>query len=271
MPPAAPTTAALDIAKVRAAYDHHERDLLEVAGFERQDRPHVVRHMPLHSDYGFITYTKPTAFDPQAEIRQQEAECKPFCQVLEWKLYSFDRHYDAMRSGLLAAGFQEDEEEYLLAYDLTHYQAARGAPLDIRCLSRREDIEAAVAVQNEVFGVKASVSPDRLVANQADRAKDPSIAIDDLYAVYVDDQPVAVSRFSHYPGSPFAGMWGGGTLEAHRGKGYYTAMVHARAEAAIQLGKRYLFIEAAPTSRPIVEKLGFTLLGSTWPFEKVLA
>lgn len=257
----------------RAAYDHHERVQLEVAGFQRQDCPHVVRHLPTKGDYGFITYTKPAPFDIPQEIATQVAECRPHCQVLEWKVYSFDPLFQQTSAALEAAGFSQGEEEFLLVYDLTAHQPAdlRYRSLDIRCLATKAAIEEAVGLQNAIFGEKTSVTPARLLDNQEARKRDPSIAIDDLYAVYLEDGPVAVSRLSHYPASPFAGMWGGGTLAAHRGKGYYAAMVNARADAAIALGKKYLMIEAASTSRPIVEKLGFQLLGSTWPWEKVLA
>lgn len=267
-------------AQYRADYDHHERLLLEAAGYDRQDGPNLVRHMPRHNDYGFVTYTKPHDFDIEAEIAQQEAECKAHCQVLEWKLYSHDPHCERLRAALVQRGFSVGEEEYLLVYDLSEHAAREGhdrsnssnayKSLDIRRVSSAEDITALVDVQNIVFAGTATVTPDRLIANQVDRQRDANVSVDDLYGVYVQGSPVAVSRLSHNPPSPFAGMWGGGTLEEHRGKGYYTAMVYARADAAIALGKKYLFLEAASTSKPIVEGLGFQHIASTWPCEKVL-
>lgn len=260
-----------------ADYDHHERLLLEAAGYERQEGPNIVRHMPKHNDYGFVTYTKPHDFDVEAEIVRQEAECKAHCQVLEWKLYSHDLHYERLKAALVKRGFSMGEEEYLLVYDLSQHSAKKGhdsasayKSLDIRRVSSVEDITALVDVQNIVFAGQATVTPDRLIANQADRQRDATVSVDDLYGVYVKGSPVAVSRLSHNPPSPFAGMWGGGTLKEHRGRGYYTAMVYARADAAIALGKKYLFLEAASTSRPIVEGLGFQYIASTWPCEKVL-
>lgn len=261
-----------NLACYRADYDRHERAQLEIAGFDREDAGHVVRHIPHKGDYGFISYVKHEDFDLSAEIAAQVEACRGRCQVLEWKVYSHDPSHPQSFAALEAAGFTVGEEEFLLCYDLAEHapKDKRYRELDLRCLATEADIDAAVAVQNTVFGTASAVSSDRLIANQQQRRADPNVAIDDLYAVYVGGEPVAVSRLSYHPASPFAGMWGGGTLESHRGKGYYTAMVHARADEAIKLGKKYLIIEAADTSKPIVERLGFKLLGSTWPCEKVL-
>jgi predicted acetyltransferase len=60
-------------------------------------------------------------------------------------------------------------------------------------------------------------------------------------------------------------MWGGATLATHRGKGYYTALVAARLQEAMQRGARFLFIDASPMSRPILERRGFVFLGFSKP------
>ena len=47
--------------------------------------------------------------------------------------------------------------------------------------------------------------------------------------------------------------------------GLYRATVAARALDAINSGARYLIVDALPTSRPILERLGFVCLTYTWP------
>ena len=42
-------------------------------------------------------------------------------------------------------------------------------------------------------------------------------------------------------------------------------MVAARARDAVRLGAEYLIVDALPTSRPILERLGFVHLTDTWP------
>ena len=86
-----------------------------------------------------------------------------------------------------------------------------------------------------------------------------------LYGAYVDNALVASSRINYPMNSNFASLWGGGTLEAYRGRGIYTALVAARVQEAIQRGRRFLTIDASPMSRPIVEKLGFVKICMSTP------
>ena len=59
------------------------------------------------------------------------------------------------------------------------------------------------------------------------------------------------------PGVEFAGLFGGVTLPEFRGRGLYRATVARRAELARERGYRWLYVDALPTSRPILERLGF--------------
>lgn len=54
---------------------------------------------------------------------------------------------------------------------------------------------------------------------------------------------------------------GGGTLEAHRGRGAYRALVRARWDAAAERGTPILTVGAGSMSRPILERLGFSTVG----------
>ena len=58
----------------------------------------------------------------------------------------------------------------------------------------------------------------------------------------------------------FAGLYGGGVEPAYRGKGIYRALVAARADEARRRGYRYLTVDAADTSAPILARLGFEAL-----------
>lgn len=67
--------------------------------------------------------------------------------------------------------------------------------------------------------------------------------------------------------SAFAGLYGGATLAAYRGRGFYRTLVAARARDATAAGARYLRVDALPTSRPILERMGFFWIADTWPCE----
>ncbi len=67
----------------------------------------------------------------------------------------------------------------------------------------------------------------------------------------------AVARF----GRTAVYLQGGGTLPEHRGRGAYTALVRARWDAAVERGTPVLTVGAGEMSRPILERLGFSLVG----------
>jgi hypothetical protein len=56
-------------------------------------------------------------------------------------------------------------------------------------------------------------------------------------------------------------LLGGSTREDMRGRGVYRSLVRARWEAAVARGTPALTVEAGSTSRPILERLGFTTVG----------
>lgn len=56
-------------------------------------------------------------------------------------------------------------------------------------------------------------------------------------------------------------MGGGGTHPDHRGRGAYTALVQARWDAAVARGTPVLTVGAGGMSRPILERLGFSIVG----------
>lgn len=78
--------------------------------------------------------------------------------------------------------------------------------------------------------------------------------------------PLHASRIEFVPGTDFAGLWGGSTLAAWRGRGLYRATVAARARIAAARGVRYLQVDASADSAPILRRLGFVALTTTTPY-----
>ena len=56
-------------------------------------------------------------------------------------------------------------------------------------------------------------------------------------------------------------LGGAGTRPDQRGRGAYTALVRARWEAAVERGTPVLTVGAGAMSRPVLEHLGFTIVG----------
>jgi GNAT superfamily N-acetyltransferase len=160
---------------------------------------------------------------------------------VEWKYYSHDG--PELRERLVAAGLEPEDEETVVVAEAG---AIAPPPADVELrLATDEFTELAASV----FG-RRSALPERAVA---------------VVAV-VDGQPVSGGRVDFEEDVDFAGLFGGVTLAAHRGRGLYRATVAKRAELARERGYRWLYSDALPTSRPILERLGFVALTTTTPF-----
>ena len=68
------------------------------------------------------------------------------------------------------------------------------------------------------------------------------------------------------PAAGFATLWGGATLPDWRGRGIYRAAVAYRANLAAARGLRFVQVDASNESRPILERLGFTVVTRTTPY-----
>jgi GNAT superfamily N-acetyltransferase len=157
----------------------------------------------------------------------------------EWKVYGHDP--DWLPKRLLAEGLvPEDEETVLVA------EAESIPPPEVETVI---DADAFLELVAQVFGRSFGLPA-------AARA----------VVVLVDGAPVSGGRVDLEPGKQFAGLYGGMTLPAFRGRGLYRATVAERARIAREHGYRWLYVDALPTSRPILERLGFERLTTTTPY-----
>ena len=103
-------------------------------------------------------------------------------------------------------------------------------------------VDAMMAVNELAFG---EPSPELF-----ERLRDQLREAPDLLQMVVamaGDEPVSAARVEFIPGTDFAGLWGGGTVPAWRGRGIFRALVAYRAGLAAERGYRYLQVDALPT------------------------
>ncbi len=163
---------------------------------------------------------------------------------VEWKYYSHDLPAD-LPERLVAAGLVPEDEETVLVAE------AESIPAPLADVELREEPEAFAELAERVFG-----------RSHGGGLPEHSVAI----VAVVDGVPVSGGRVDLEPGVDFAGMFGGVTLPKFRGRGLYRATVARRAELAREAGFPYLYVDALPTSRPILERLGFVAITTTTPF-----
>lgn len=162
---------------------------------------------------------------------------------VEWKYYSHDG--PELRERLLAAGLEPEDEETVLVADAASIPPP-SHDVELR-LATREFVELA----ERVFG-----------RSHGSGLPDESLAV----VAVVDGRPVSGGRVDFEDGVDFAGLFGGITLPEYRGRGLYRAVVARRAELARERGYRWLYSDSLPTSRPILERLGFVAITTTTPF-----
>jgi hypothetical protein len=180
----------------------------------------------------------------------------------EWKHYSYDGPRE-LPERLIAAGFEEGELETVLVAELDALALDPELPpgVQLQLISDAEGVSALVRMLDEVFG---SGIPGMAEAMLAGITAEPRRTLA-LAAVH-EGRPIAGGRVEFEPGSDFVGLWGGATVPEWRSRGIFTALVARATALSAKLGYRYVDLDAAPTSRPILEGLGFVELAKTTPY-----
>ena len=177
------------------------------------------------------------------EVEQLVARMRELPGHVEWKYYSHDG--PELRERLLAAGLEPEDEETVVVAEAASIPSP-SAEVELR-LATDEFVELA----ERVFGRSHGLGLPEV-----------SVAV----VAVADGQPVSGGRVDFEDGVAFAGLYGGITVPEYRGRGLYRATVAKRAELARERGYRWLYSDALPTSRPILEQLGFVALTTTTPF-----
>ena len=183
---------------------------------------------------------------------------------VEWKYYDYDQPAD-LPARLVAAGFQPEDTETVLVAETAAIDPAVAPPAGVRLVPVTDEagIEAMLTVRDLAF-TEHPVSADLGKRLLAQFSESPGLL--HMVVAMAGDEPVSAARIEFTPGTDFAGLWGGGTIPAWRGRGIFRALVAYRASLAAERGYRYLQVDALPTSRPILERLGFQEMARTTPY-----
>ncbi|PZG96046.1 GNAT family N-acetyltransferase [Streptomyces sp. NTH33] len=254
----------MDHTEILALYD---RDLRAGA---RPDAPGtrveraggVVRQVGSPQDWNGVLWSDLDTAGTDATIAEQVSFFGELGHGFEWKLYGHDRPADLGRR-LRAAGFTPGPEETLMVAETADLDLDAEPPAGVRLreVTDAEGVDLLVGVHEKAFGTDGSALRHRLLARLA---ADPDTVL--AVVALAGDAPVSAARMELVPGTDFAGLWGGGTVEGWRGRGLYRALVTHRARLAADHGCRYLQVDASDQSRPILERLGFTPLTTTTPY-----
>ncbi|MFB7634575.1 GNAT family N-acetyltransferase [Streptomyces sp. NPDC056149] len=248
---------------VRARYDRQLRRAAPAdpgTSVER-DGP-VVRQTGGPDDWNGVLWSDLDGTTADAAIAAQRHHFAARGLAFEWKTYAHDRPAD-LADRLRAAGFVPGPPESLMVARASDLAAEPEPPAGVRLatVSGPAGVELTVRVHAEVFGTPAERLRHRLLAHLA---RDPDALV--LVVALAGETPVSAARLELPAGTDFAGLWGGGTLPAWRGRGVYRALVARRAALAAARGFRYLQVDASDRSSPILSRLGFATLSTTTPY-----
>ena len=254
----------MDHVAVLALFDRNMREGAQPDGpgarVERVGK--VVRQVAAEHGWNGVVWSDLDEASADRAIAEQIAYYTGLGREFEWKLYGHDLPVD-LGERLRAAGFTPEPEETLMIAEVADLTLDIEPPEGIRFLpvTDRAGVDLVADVHEKAFGTDSSRLRRQLLARLED---DPDTVV--ATVALAGDVPVSAARMELVPGTRFAGLWGGGTVESWRGRGIYRAPVAHRARAAVERGYRYLQVDASSQSRPILERLGFEPLTTTTPY-----
>ena len=239
-----------------ALYDSEMRQHIEYHDSKRDASAHAVRHTSLTDEGGFVLHSTLDAATVECEIEAQIAYFEAIGSDFEWKVFDYDEPPD-LRQRLVARGFESDESEAIMVLDLDEAPASLFEPVTAPILHIQEQSTVAdvAIVEEAVWQQDYSYLVARLIR---DLSHEQNIL--DLYIAYIEGKPASTGWIYYHPGTSFASLWGGSTMEQYRGFGLYSALLAVRAQKARRRGFRLLTVDASPMSEPILCRHGFQIL-----------
>ena len=189
---------------------------------------------------------------------------------VEWKVYGYEQCRDCLPDRLAAHGFTPADVETLMICDLSQWRSSSPAPPGIR-ITRVSDMQGLLDLAQVMSEAFHDVEPGMLEELKAScLATDPIVF---AYVAYAGEAPVASARMESPVGYSFGSLWGGCTLPAFRHRGIFRALVSIRVDDARRRGHSYLAVDAADTSKPILERLGFCPIATVrgWNLDRASA
>lgn len=223
--------------------------------------PHITRISDGSGSHHSVIFSSLTEQNADEIIGEVINHYRKLGAEFEWKVYAHDRPADLL-DRLRQRKFEIGPLESVLTLDLSNPPGWINAPMEhsVTRVDRIEDVALFRIAAEAIFGKDYSYT-----ANALEESIRAGSTQHRGYIAMEDGRAVSIGRLYTHPRSAFGGLYGGGTLKTHRGRGFYRAVIAARAHDAIRLGARYLIVDALPTSRPILLRLGFEHVTDTWP------
>ena len=255
------------LAKYLDAYDDQLRTDAETPSAIRVDLVGPLRLVTFAGGRGFITYRDLGDLDGRriAALVGRALDhfrADPDITRVEWKSRGHDRA-PGLHEALLVHGFLPDEPESIMigALEGLCTDVPMPAGVALRRISSDADVRAMSAMAQEAFGDPAETRLAEALISRL--ARNDGM---ELWVAETEGRMVGAGRLEPVPNTDFAGIWGGATLAAYRGRGIYRALTAARARSALATGKTLAHSDSTEYSRPILERSGLLKVSTTTPY-----
>jgi hypothetical protein len=259
-------TSAFDTSALLAAYDENTRAWIPQfppAGVTYEWDGALLRTVGMHR--GFVETPRDVRVrgaELDALITRQRDYFAARGEAVEWKTRAHDLPTDLV-DRLLAAGFRPEEPETVVIGESAVLAAEPVLPegVTLRQVTADEDLRRIAAMHSEIWDEDHGFLAEDLARRIATGPEHFAV-----FAAEAGDEVVCAAWIVLKEGTDFAGLWGGSTLAAWRGRGIYRAMVARRAQLAAARDIKYLQVDASEDSRPILQRLGLHAVTTTTPY-----
>ncbi|GKV56532.1 hypothetical protein NCCP2222_24790 [Sporosarcina sp. NCCP-2222] len=234
-------------------FDKELRKNLQSPGSRREETEHVVRHVSLNGERGFIISSNVNEENAKRVIQEEMDYFRQLGVGFEWKVYSYDKPENLVEL-LEQENFAVEPREALMVMEIkeNHPFVSWSVSSHLREIVDEKGIREMIALIDFIWNDSHEELGNRL---WRDKQHDPESLY--IYGIYDGDRLVSAAWMYFEDNSSFASLWGGSTLPDYRGRGYYTELLAVRAKKAFERGYPFLTVDARPTSQPILEKHGF--------------
>jgi GNAT superfamily N-acetyltransferase len=237
-----------------------ERRTACVPGYTLEVAHDITRHLPHGIDNEALLWLARFRSDnAEDRIREEIASLRGRGWEAEWKVQDFDEP-DDLKERLERFGLRAHHEEALMILDVERADAhaTRDADIEVKEASP-DELDGIVQVGEEVWNCRMP-----WLAHALREMTHPVRGSAVVYCARTTERVVGSGWIEFHGGSRFAQLCGGSILEDYRGRGVYARLFEERLKLAKARGVPFIAVDAAPMSRPILERRGFRFICHTY-------
>jgi len=246
----------------RAVFDEYAaaRRTDSIPGYTLEVADDITRHLPqAGNDEAILWLARFAAPVADRRVAEEIGNLEHRAWAIEWKLHGFDQPED-LRQRLEARGLRAHHAEALMVLEVAATPVRRLDAADVVVKEAEpHEFEDVVRLGEEVWNCRMP-----WLAHSLAEMTHPVRGSAKVYCARTTERVVGTGWIEFHHGSRFAQLCGGSLLESYRGRGLYSRLFEMRLAEARRRGVPYIAVDAAPMSRPILERRGFRYVCDTY-------